>query len=43
MTKVSVHPHWSKGQVIVVQAAQAAERINLSKVIKAMTPEAMDW
>lgn len=40
--KLSVHPHWSKGQFIVVLAAQAAGRINLPEVIKVMTLEASD-
>lgn len=41
--KVSVLSYWSKGQVIVKLATQATKRINLSKAIKAMTPEASDW
>lgn len=41
--KVSVLPHWSKGQVIVMLATEAVQRINLSEVIRAMTPEATDW
>lgn len=41
--KVSVLQHWSKEEVIVMLATQAVERMNLSEVIKAMTPEAMDW
>lgn len=40
---MSVLPHWSKGQVIVMLATEAVERIKLSEVIKAMTPEATDW
>lgn len=39
---MSVLPHWSKGQVIVRLATEAVERINLSEVIRAMTPEATD-
>lgn len=41
--KVSVLQHWSKEQVTVRLATQAVERMNLSEVSKAMTPEAMDW
>lgn len=37
--KVSV---WSKRQVVVILATQDGERINLSKVIKAVIPESMD-